>query len=868
MFETLNHFRNKLAGRTDTEHVQIYLRMLAGLAGITYSVFAHQYTNQVGGWNLTTQISIVGAGIMIGGFGMLIHILHSPGSNPFRRWLGAIHDSVWVGLAMYALGDVGMMFFGMYLWVVIGNGFRYGTRFLYGSAALALLSFYTVAYFSPYYRSNYGFLGLGTFLLAFVIPVYCGNLLKKLQQNLLAAREADRLKTRFLSNVSHDLRTPLNVIMANCDLLARGPDNDSRRSRQLQDMQQAATTLNGLVVDLLDVARIEAGRIKIMSSRFNMIELLGRVTRFNQSAAEANGTQIYLTVAPDTPSQCYGDTLRLEQVLNNIVSNAVKYTENGEVAVYARPDIDEDTGVCNGIVCTVSDTGIGMDSTAIGRIFSRFEQADLAYARRYSGAGLGLNIANELTTLMGGSIDVKSTKGEGSCFTLAVPLRENHDFDFDSVFQSCRTPIAVICGNSERQRYWSRLLDDITLPVTHVFTVKTLVSRIGAPAGNYVESAFLVVDACELGISLDEAPMIAGNFFGKPLAPLILANAPKVSKENALPPAFYKDYRCWTCSTNPDDLKKALAFGYWTAGSEASRTESDDELWLWMSALQGLTVLVADDNELNRHVLSDMLAYANAAIVEAHDGTDALTILSERHIDIALLDIQMPGLTGVEVMRALAGQRTHTPVPMIALTADTTEECRAECQGAGASSILYKPVNMKTLYRALYQAVTDTDPVEPSLQHRNCAPTSSEQGLLDYALLQELTETGCHSDYITTLVACFKQEGDQLLHGLRQAFDLDKITGSRSILHRLKGMCGSIGAREMAAICHESLTLSDTELCASAKRITTALFQLHKESAKLLDTFSECSVSSNPIRTQSSPDIAKTGIFPVSQPEA
>jgi HPt (histidine-containing phosphotransfer) domain-containing protein len=175
---------------------------------------------------------------------------------------------------------------------------------------------------------------------------------------------------------------------------------------------------------------------------------------------------------------------------------------------------------------------------------------------------------------------------------------------------------------------------------------------------------------------------------------------------------------------------------------------------------------------------------------------------------------------------------------------------------------------MKTLYRALYQVVTDTDPVEPSLQQRNYAPTSSEQGLLDYALLQELTETGCHSNYITTLVACFKQEGDQLLHGLRQAFDLKIITGSRSILHRLKGMCGSIGAREMAAICHESLTLSDTELCASAKRITTALFQLHKESAKQLDTFSEYSISSNPVRMQSSPDFAKTGISPVSQPGA
>ena len=867
IFKLARHFQNILSARPDTEHAQAILRVLMSFPHILFALSIDQYASPAGAFSLPALI-VLSSSLFFGGIAFLGHIIAFPDISHIRRWIGIFYDMTIIGATIYYLGDSGAPVFGMYIWVVIGNGFRYGIHFLYGAAALALLSFYIVAYFSQFYSSDVGLLVLATFLLGIVIPIYIGNLLKKLQQNLLAAREADRLKTRFLSNVSHDLRTPLNVIMANCDLLARGLDNDSRRSRQLQDMQQAATTLNGLVVDLLDVARIEAGRIKIMSSQFNMIELLGRVTRFNQSAAEANETQIYLTVAPDTPSQCYGDTLRLEQVLNNIVSNAVKYTENGEVAIYARPDIDEDTGVCNGIVCTVSDTGIGMDSTAMGRIFSRFEQADLAYARRYSGAGLGLNIANELTTLMGGSIDVKSTKGEGSCFTLTVPLRENHDFDFDSVFQSCRTPIAVICGNSERQRYWSRLLDEFTLPATQVLTIKTLASRIEAPAGNYAEPAFIVVDACELDISVDEAPMIASNFFGKPLAPLVLVNAPNVSKDNALPPAFYKDYRCWTCSTNPDDLKKALAFGYWTAGSEASRTESDDELWLWMSALQGLTVLVADDNELNRHVLSDMLAYANASIVEAHDGADALTILSERRIDIALLDIQMPGLTGVEVMRALAGQRTDTPVPMIALTADTTEECRAECQGAGASSILYKPVNMKTLYRALYQVVTDTDPVGPSLQQQNCAHTSSEQGLLDYALLQELTETGCHSDYVTTLVACFKQEGDQLLHGLRQAFDLNKITGSRSILHRLKGMCGSIGAREMAAICHESLTLSDTELCASAKRITTALFHLHRESAKQLDTFSEYSVSSNPVRTQSSPEFAKTGIFPVSQPGA
>ena len=182
----------------------------------------------------------------------------------------------------------------MYIWIVIGNGFRYGLPYLYGSAALALFSFYTVAYFSPYYRANYGLLGLGTFLLAVVIPVYLGSLLKALRRNLEAARAADRLKTRFLANVSHDLRTPLNAIIANCELLTR--DIPANSGLELRDMQEAATTLNKLVSDLLDVAKLEDGRISVRSSPFNLPELLGRSVRLNEPAARQNGTRIYLTL--------------------------------------------------------------------------------------------------------------------------------------------------------------------------------------------------------------------------------------------------------------------------------------------------------------------------------------------------------------------------------------------------------------------------------------------------------------------------------------------------------------------------------------------------------------------------------------------
>lgn len=832
------NLQNKLEERSDSEHVQTYLRLLAGLAGITYSVLAYKYANQIGGWNLVTQIYIVIAGITVGGFGFLIHILYYPKICHIRRWLGAIHDSVWVGLAIYALGDLGMMFFGMYIWVVIGNGFRYGCRFLYGSAALALLSFYVVAFFSPHYRSNPGFLGLGTFLLAFVIPVYCGGLLKQLQQNLEAAREADELKTRFLSNVSHDLRTPLNAIMANCGLLAREPGDNVHQSRRLHDMQKAATTLNSLLVDLLDVARIEAGRIKIMSSSFNVIELLGRVKRFHDADAHSNNTRIYLTVAPNMPAHVFGDTLRLEQVLNNIISNAVKYTENGEVTIYAEPLTDQGTGIHKGIICSVRDTGIGIEPEAMGRIFSRFEQADLTYARRYSGAGLGLNIASELTTLMEGSIDVASTKGKGSCFTIKIPLGSDIPLESDTVPAFWKTSVFVICANLERKKYWRRLFNGTTRPCAPVITVQDLIRRIEVPAVNYATPCIVIVDAYMLDIDFGEIATLVSDFFVNLLSPKILVNAPSLCEVHAKPASVYKYYRCWINGESLDDVGKALTIANWTMGPDSSRADDDEEVRSWMSALQGLRVLVADDNELNRNVLTDMLAYTDAVVIEAVNGADALAMLSKQHIDIALLDIQMPELTGLEVMRTQLESNSELRVPVIALTADTTEECHAQCIKSGARSILHKPVDMKTLYRALYQVVTDIDTLFPAQEKRRMLK-DEKTGLLDYKLLQELAEIGRQPDYIANLVTCFKQEGTQLLQGLRHTFKLNKLEDSRNLLHRLKGMCSSIGARDMASICQECLTLSDDELHASAHTITTILLRKHNDSVVLLYAFSE-----------------------------
>jgi len=739
------------------------------------------------------------------------------------------------GLSILSLGDSGAPVFGMYIWIVIGNGFRYGLPYLYGSAALALLSFYTVAYFSPYYRANYGLLGLGTFLLAVVIPVYLGSLLKALQRNLEAARAADRLKTRFLANVSHDFRTPLNAILANCEVLAHDLPAKGGLRLQLRDMQEAATTLNKLVSDLLDVAKIEGGRISIRSAPFNLPELLGRVVRFNEPAARENDTQIYLTLSADTPMRVRGDELRLEQVLNNIVSNAVKYTENGYIHIHAKPATPKGGNSHTGVILSIMDTGTGIESEAIDRIFSRFEQADMSYARSSSGAGLGLSIAKELVSLMGGSIGVESTQDKGSRFSVYIPLppcnRPNSELGAN--YQPAR--LIVVCHEEAQQQHWVNTFDGCSLPLAKVFTEQRISSEEPALREVFYEPTCVVLDAENLKLDPADLPMLMRRSSSSSRTNFILLNAPQSGPDHG----SVRQYRCISDGATSEEIRKCFDIIFWSTSCYQAETEEGSSLQMYKRNLKDRTVLVADDNELNRRVISNILNSVNARVVEACNGRDALDKLNTQQFDVALLDIQMPELTGIEVMRAAAKRNQGNARPLIALTADTTDECRTRCLDAGATAVLHKPISMHSLYHELHKVITSNY----SEQKRQpiCERQSPDRrGKIDYALLRELARCAQNPDYLASLATCFKSEGGQLLESLRDALHTMDFENSRALLHRLKGMSSTIGANPIATLCHNKLNAPDTELRTSASALMEQLFRLHRETADALESYLSC----------------------------
>lgn len=832
VFRLITALRERLHGRPDSEHVQPFLRAVAGTAAAVYALFTDISHGLGYGFGQTTQIWIcLVGGFFTGGLGFFSHILAYPAKNHLRRTLGLVHDMVWCGLALYAFGDGGILIWGMYIWLVIGYGFRYGVHYLYAASAIALISFYTVAYFSPYYRNNYELMALGTFLLALVIPVYLGSLLRTLQKNLEAAREADRLKTRFLANVSHDLRTPLNVIMANCEVLGRDLQRSKELLRPVIDMQEAAKTLSGLISNLLDVAKIEAGRIRLESSPFNVAQLLGRIRRFNEVTARQQGTRIYLTVDPNTPTKACGDKLRLEQILSNIVSNAVKYTENGYIHIDARPDVDAATGTCKGLLCSVRDTGIGMDADATDRIFSRFEQADVSYARRYSGAGLGLSIARELVSLMGGSITVESEKGKGSCFTVSLPLNIDRNAVSEPLAGYDPDSLLVICS-PVRQTHWRQLCNGHRLPEARICPVEHASPGAFPFTDGHSRFRCVLVDATGMQAGVEKLPDLVKSSHPSSDTPCILLNPPV----NKLERAFYQAYRSVCATATTEEIRRALAIALWTRCSEQTEAIPHNHLETCFVTLKQRSVLVADDNELNRRVIANLLKYADARVIEACDGHDALRKMARHRIDIALLDVQMPELTGIEVMRCRAGQTRGDAIPMIALTADTTDQCRSECLDAGAAAIIYKPVSMLSLYSGLHRVITQANGPTGTAPAPNMS-IPSMHGALDYALLKELAQSAQHPDYLPQLVACFREEGARLLRQLRDAFRNKDIAGSRALLHRLQGMSGSIGAKPVALLCHDTLASPDAHLCAYAATLTEQLYRLHREAAAALENF-------------------------------
>ncbi|MBS0346429.1 MAG: response regulator [Proteobacteria bacterium] len=509
------------------------------------------------------------------------------------------------------------------------------------------------------------------------------------------AEEAAESKARFLANMSHEIRTPMNAIIGLASLCL-GTELPPRQLDYVTKIHAAGTSLLHVVNDILDFSKIEAGKLSLEQVPFALDQVLDNVLTFVGQKAREKSLELLLQLGPDVPQDLVGDPLRLGQVLTNLVGNAVKFTERGEVGV--QVDVTRRAARQATLRFTVRDTGIGMSAEQLGRLFEAFAQADDSMTRRFGGTGLGLSISRHLVSLMGGQLAVSSVPGEGSCFSFEVGFE----------LADPRAPRALP-GVLEGLRVL--VVDDH--PVARTVLLELL--------RNFPFRCEAVPSAAEAVAAVHRAD--GGDRFGLVLMDLRMPDQNgieatrriKQDRSLASPPtvilltAFGDDNTSAEAAEAGADgylHKPATASTLLDAIVEAFGTDAAPPARSTLAqapSLAGLRVLVVEDNDINQQIACGILERLGARVDVADNGRIAVDALNAAPdaFDVVLMDLQMPEMDGLEATRRIRRNPQLARLPVIAMTAHAMVDQRQRCLEAGMNDHVAKPIVVEYLIEAI-----------------------------------------------------------------------------------------------------------------------------------------------------------------------
>lgn len=701
--------RQRLRQRGDSEHAQALVRIVMIALILCYVLLS------AGRWNLPpAQLRLVVTLILIAqglSLALMGWLLWKPGRSDLRRILGMVDDYALMSAAMSTIGEPMACIYVVVMWVTVGNGMRFGNRYLMLAVVMATASFGITLALSGYWQRNLG-LGIGLLVGLAAIPLYFSSLLRQLTEAMAEARRASDAKSRFLANMSHEFRTPLNGLSGMTELLATTRLDEEQREC-LGTIQASARTLLALVEEVLDISAIEAGKLRINAQDFSLAELVQSIGLILAPQARAKHLDYRVFVEAGVPDGLHGDVGHLRQILLNLAGNAVKFTDHGQVEIRVSVSQAGQEAPLR-LRFEILDTGIGVAPSLRPRLFDAFEQADVSLARRHEGTGLGTAIAKGLAQAMGGEIGYRENLPAGSCFWVELPL-----------------------------------------------------GRAAAPA------------AADDGAAAEPAAI--------------------------------------------EDPGNVIAF--------------TDPFRRHRARVRSLDVLVADDHEANRMVLQRLLQKAGHRVTCVHGAEEALDAMAAREFDVAITDLHMPGMSGLDLLRQLrvmqAGGGPRTPV--VILSADVTPEAIQRCNQAGAHAFMAKPVVAARLLETMADIASGAASGGPREMAAVIAAVPDGDAVLDTGVLDELSALGMGKGFEREFVRqCLEdlEHGVGALPGDAQAEDWGRL---REHAHAIKGVAANLGLLKVARQGGELMRMADWQLKGEWKPLHARIGAALQEGRQALD---------------------------------